>query len=100
SLPKVKAALLEQDKLSRCGLVMDPDDTIEQLRGLVRQGVRVRLPAQIVKPFHLPVSLRTNYDTGVYRIEARAYDPEVLVRRNYLRFGFQADLTVWPLARP
>jgi len=99
SLPRVRAALLEQDKLTRCGLVMDPDDTIEQLRALVRRGVRIRLPARIVKPFHLPVYLRTNYQAGDYRIEARAYDPEVLVRPGYVRFGFQAELRLHSLAR-
>ncbi|HET9951396.1 MAG TPA: hypothetical protein VFS09_06335 [Candidatus Eisenbacteria bacterium] len=96
SLAKVRAALLEQDKLLRCGTVMNADTVVTKLRKLVRRKVRVSLPGTLFKPFSVPVSLRQQYDTGEFRITARMEDPEVMVRPEYLRFGFRAALKVQP----
>ena len=63
----------------------------------VRQDVEFRLPQRLFKPFKLPVSLRQQYDAEAFRITARMEDPEVVVRPEYLRFGFRAALKVQPL---
>jgi hypothetical protein len=96
SLFKVRAALLEQDKILKCGLVMNADTVLTRLRALVRHEVRFGLPRTLFKPFSLPVSLRGQYDAGDFRVTARMQDPEVVVRPDYLRFGFRATLLVQP----
>ncbi|HEY6572998.1 MAG TPA: hypothetical protein VI198_06725, partial [Candidatus Eisenbacteria bacterium] len=97
SMGKVRAALLEQDKLLRCGMVMNADSVLAKLQTLIRRKVRFGLPRTLFKPFSLPVSLTQRYDAGDFRVTARMVDPEVVVRPEYLRFGFQAALLVQPL---
>jgi hypothetical protein len=97
SVSKVRAALLEQDKLLKCGMVMNADTVLAGLRKLVRRKVRFGLPRTLFKPFSLPVTLRQQYDAGDFRITARMEDPEVVVRPDYLRIGFRATLSVQPL---
>lgn len=96
SLAKVRAALLEQDKFLKCGMVMNADSALARLRALVRQDVEFRMPKRLFKPFSLPVSLRQQYDVEDFRITARMEDPEVVVRPRYLRFGFRGALQVKP----
>jgi len=97
SLSKVRAALVEQDKFLKCGMVMNADSALAKLRTLVRRDVQFRMPPRLFKPFSLPVTLRQQYDAEDFRITARMEDPEVVVRPEYLRFGFRAALKVQPL---
>lgn len=97
SLFKLRAALLDQDKLLRCGMVMNADTVLTRLRTLVRQKVQFGLPRTLFKPFSVPMSLRQQYDAEDFRVTARMEDPEVVVRPDYLRFGFRAALMVQPL---
>ncbi len=97
SLGKVRAALLEQDKLLKCGMVMNADSVLADLRTLIRRKVQFGLPRTLFKPFSAPVSTRQQYDAGEFRITARMEEPEVVVRPQYLRFGFRAALMVQPL---
>lgn len=94
SYKKVRAALLEQDRLLRCGLVMDADTVLSKVRGLVRHSVRFTTPRTLFKPFSIPVSLEEEYTAGEFRIAARAERPEIVVRPAYLRLGFDAELEV------
>jgi hypothetical protein len=91
---KVREALIEQDRLGRCGMVMNADSTLTKLRTLANLGIKVRLPPKIFKPFLLPVVLEGFYTTGGYRIEARAFDPTIEVKPEYLRLAFRANLRV------
>lgn len=94
SYTKVRAALLEQDRLLRCGLVMNADTVLSRVRGLVRHSVRFRMPATLFRPFSVPVSLEEEYMAGSFRIAARAQKPQIVVRPDYLRLGFNAELEV------
>lgn len=94
SYRKVRAALLEQDQLLRCGLVMDADTVLSKVRGLVRHSVSFKTPPTLFKPFSIPVSLEEEYTAGEFRIAARAQKPEIVVRPAYLRLGFNAELEV------
>ena len=98
SLFKVRAALLEQDKFLKCGTVMNADSVLTRLRTLVRRKVRFDLPRRLFKPFHLPVTLQQQYDAGDFRVIGKMEDPEVVVRPDYLLFGFRAALLVQPRA--
>jgi hypothetical protein len=96
SLSKVRAALLEQDGLLLCGMVMNADSVLAKVRTLVGHEVEFGLPRTLFKPFSLPVSMRQQYDAEDFRVTARVEDPEVTVRPDYLRFGFRAALVVQP----
>jgi hypothetical protein len=90
----VRARLVEQDRLGRCGLLMDPDAVIAKLRELAAEGVSVRMPRRMFKPFRVPVLLEEHYTTGSWRIEARTWDPRIEVRPGHLRLAFRAGLRV------
>jgi hypothetical protein len=96
SLVKVRAALLEQDKILKCGMIMNADTVLTRLRTLVRHDVRFGLPRALFKPFSLPLNLRGQYDAEDFRVTAQMEDPEIVVRPDYLRFGFRAALLVQP----
>ena len=96
SRDRVLRMLQDQDRFSRCGLAMDADTTLQQLLQLLKTGVAVRLPAKLFPPFRIPVTMVSEYGAGEFRIHARAYDPEFVVRPTYLRLGFQAGLRVIP----
>ena len=98
SFVSMRNALVEQDKLLKCGMVMDPDSIMAKVRHLVRTKIAFRLPATLFKPFTLPLSLEKEYQTGDVRIAASVRRPEVVMERNYLRFGFMAELAVRPAA--
>ena len=80
----------------KCGMVMNADTTLARLRTLIRRDVEFRMPERLFKPFSLPVSLRQQYEGEDFRITARMEDPEVVVRPEYLRFGFRGALQVKP----
>jgi hypothetical protein len=94
SWEKVRQALIEQDRFNRCGVMMNADTVLMKLQTLVGRGINVRLPPSIFKPFQLPVVLEGFYVAGGYRIEARAFDPAIEVRPQYLRLAFRANLRV------
>jgi hypothetical protein len=99
SFVSMRNALVEQDKLLKCGLVMDPDSVMAKVRHLMRTKIAFRLPASLFKPFTLPISLEKEYETGDVRIAASVRRPEVVMERDYLRFGFMAELAVRPAAQ-
>jgi hypothetical protein len=92
SLAKIKSVIEGEDKFMRCGLAIDVDEVMVSLEKLVRRGVKVRLPGKLFKPFRLPVRLEGEFAAGDYRVRAHAHDPELVMRPEYLRFGFQAGL--------
>jgi hypothetical protein len=98
SWKKVQNALLEQDRFSRCGMVLNADSALTKLRQLAGRGVRIRLPARMFKPFRFPVMLEDQYRRGGYAIAAHAFDPAIAVTSEYLRFGFRVNLRVSPAA--
>lgn len=92
SLAKIRQAIEGQDRFLRCGIAIDADSVVAALVRMVRRGVKVRLPGKLLKPFHLPLWLEQEFVAGDYRLRARAYDPEFVLRPGYLRFGFRARL--------
>ena len=98
SMATVKEALQNEDRLTRCGLMMNADSVFQRVEGIVRGKIRIRLPSALFKPFALPVALDKSYEAGDFHIEARATDPQIAVRDRFLLFGFNADLAVRPAA--
>jgi hypothetical protein len=100
SFISMRTALVEQDKFLKCGMVMDPDSVMAKVRHLVRTKIAFRLPATLFKTFTLPLSLEKEYQTGDVRITASVRQPEVVMEPEFLRFGFKAEFSVRPSARP
>ncbi|HEX7880820.1 MAG TPA: hypothetical protein VF720_15515 [Candidatus Eisenbacteria bacterium] len=50
----VRASLAEQDKFSRCGMLLDPDDALEKLKSLGAAGIRIRMPERLFPSVTLP----------------------------------------------
>jgi hypothetical protein len=94
SWSSIRDVLVAQDRLSRCGLVMDADSVLGKLRRLAGRGVKIHLPPRMFKPFRLPVMIEERYTSGGYRVEARMFDPDVRVKSDHLRLAFRARLRV------
>jgi hypothetical protein len=94
SWKKVRAVFEEQDRFGRCGIGIDADTMVVLLRRLGMKGVSVRLPADLLPEFALPVSFADVYEQEKVRVAAIAFRPELLVRPEYLRFGVDADLRI------
>jgi len=94
SWKKVRAVFEEQDRFGRCGVGIDADTMVVLLRRLGMKGVSVRLPADLLPEFALPVSFADVYEQDKVRVAAIAFRPELLVRPEYLRFGVDAELRI------
>jgi hypothetical protein len=58
SWESVKAAIQEQDQLLKCGIALDPDKVLAQLRGTLAKGFDLRLPSALLRPVDLPAAVR------------------------------------------
>jgi hypothetical protein len=94
SWKRVRAVFEEQDKAGRCGIAMDPDELVTLLRKLGLKGVNIRLPADLLPEFELPVSFADVYEQEQVRVAAISSRPELLVRPEYLRFGVDGDMRI------
>jgi hypothetical protein len=54
SWASVREALAEQDRFLRCGLLMDPDKMVDQLKARAAEGFPVKLPAVMFREFRFP----------------------------------------------
>jgi hypothetical protein len=93
SWDSVRAKFAEQDKILRCGLVLDPDSAVAKLRALGARGIRVRLPGA-APPFELPVRFESTIEGGDYRVDVAVRNPELIVRRENVQVGFDAEMKV------
>jgi hypothetical protein len=94
SWKRVRKIFEEQDRAGRCGIAMDPDSMMVRLRRIGMKGVDVRLPADLLPEFELPVTFADVYEQEQVQVRAVAYRPELLVRPEYLRFGVDGELTI------
>ena len=94
SWKRVRAVFEEQDKAGRCGIAMDPDELVALLRKLGLKGVNIRLPADLLPEFELPVAFADVYEQEQVRVAAISSRPELLVRPEYLRFGVDGDMRI------
>jgi hypothetical protein len=72
----VEAALRSQDTAGKCGILMDPEKALVQLRELAARGVKVRLPDSIFRAVSLPArlqkSVKVHQSTVGLRVSAEA----------------------------
>jgi hypothetical protein len=71
SWAKAEAALRSQDTLGKCGLAMNPEQVVSQLRDLGHKGFEFRLPRTLFRPIVLPARIHS---------EVAAYGTKVAVQ--------------------
>jgi hypothetical protein len=81
----VRARLQREDTLGRCGLGLDPEKALIDLRALAARGFDVRLPAQIFRTLALPAE-------GAQDVIVDTHTVGVRVRQNALHLG---PVSVW-----
>ncbi len=97
SWAKVRGVFAEEDRLLRCGAVMDPDSMVALLRGIGEKGVRVRLPGGL-PGFELPVRFGSSVIDSTYRVGVDVGGVEVLMTRNALVVSLDGAVVLRPLA--
>jgi hypothetical protein len=80
SWAKIRGRLEEQDRMGRCGLGLDPDTALAQLRALADAGFMVKLPAKLFRAVSLPTRL-----TPTVNVEGS--DVEVVLTQSRLEAG-------------
>jgi hypothetical protein len=65
----VKDALTEQDRITRCGLAIEPATLIPRLQELLRKGFDVTLPATLFRPVDLPAAVRGTVEVQDTQVE-------------------------------
>ncbi len=93
SWERVRQVFVEQDEFLKCGMAIDPDRMVAILRKLGAKGVRIRLPGALPR-FTIPVTFAETVEDSLFRIDAELMRPELAVRPDHLRFGFDADFRV------
>jgi hypothetical protein len=76
----VRARLQKEDRLGRCGLALDPDKALAELRGIADRGFDVRLPRQLFRTVVLPAE-------GAQTVQVEQQQVHVSVHQNALRMG-------------
>lgn len=74
----VKKEIESQDKLFKCGLVVNPDKVLAKLKEIGAKGFKVKLPRTLFRPVSLPASITKSVHVGSSAIE-------LTVRPNVLR---------------
>jgi hypothetical protein len=74
----VRDILAEQDRLTRCGLALEPATIFPRLRELLRKGFDVPLPAALFRPVDFPGAVRG-------RVEVQGVPVDLSVRTRALR---------------
>jgi hypothetical protein len=69
---RLRAALDAQDTLGKCGLAMNPDDVMPQLKALANTGFDIKLPKSLFRPVELPASLHSQVE-----VEGTQVDVEI-----------------------
>ena len=85
----VRARLQKEDRLGRCGLALDTDKALADLRALAGRGFDVRLPSQLFRTVALPAQ-------GAQSVQVDTHPVGVKVHQNAIGLGPAA---VWYSAR-
>jgi hypothetical protein len=80
SWASVRARLQQEDRVGRCGLALDPDKALVDLRALAGRGFDVRLPGQLFRTVALP-------SQGAQSVQVDRHAVAVRVSQNGLGLG-------------
>jgi hypothetical protein len=86
---KVARALEEQDRLGRCGIGIDPEMEMLNLRTLIAKGFNVRLPRKIFRPVVLPTRLTPTVEVQGRTVDLTLAQSSVRVAPDGVWYGVQ-----------
>jgi len=58
SWAEVRAAIQEQDDVTKCGLGLDPDKLLAKIRERLHEGFDVKLPPSLFRPVDFPAAVQ------------------------------------------
>jgi hypothetical protein len=58
----IRQALATQDSFFKCGLALNPEDAVTQLKQVVAQGIPITLPESLFRPVRLPGAFQESVD--------------------------------------
>lgn len=76
----VRARLEKEDRVGRCGLALNPDKALTELRTIAGRGFDVKLPRQLFRTVVLPAE-------GAQTVQVEQQQVHVAVHQNALRMG-------------
>jgi hypothetical protein len=76
----VRARLQKEDRVGRCGLALNPDKALTELRTIADRGFDVKLPRQLFRTVVLPAE-------GAQTVQVEQQQVHVAVHQNALRLG-------------
>jgi hypothetical protein len=76
----VRARLQQEDRVGRCGLALNPEKALTELRAVADRGFDVRLPKQLFRTVILPAE-------GSQVVQVEQHQVNVAVHQNALRLG-------------
>ncbi len=97
---QVRKTLADQDKLMRCGLLINPDSVIARLQGLGRKGLRFRLPRVFYHTVVLPAGLSRSVRILDSMVEIEATPRQLLLTPGLVWFGADVKAGRWTLIGP
>jgi hypothetical protein len=87
SWARVKAALDAEDTWSRCGMAMNPDDVLAQLRKVAQDGFDIRLPASLFRPVALPAGVHSQVEVEGTQVDVDVRSTLLTLTREVLWYG-------------
>lgn len=66
---EVRAAIEDQDDVTKCGLGLDPDKLLAKIRDRLREGFDVKLPRSLFRPVDFPAAVRQDVTIADRRVD-------------------------------
>ena len=91
----VRARLREQDRFSKCGVAMDPEKVLAQLRELVGNGFNVRVPAHVFRSIELRAQVAESVTVAQREVAVAVTDNALYTSPDLL--WYSAKIAVHPV---
>jgi hypothetical protein len=88
----VRARLEEQDRFAKCGMAMDPEKVMGQLRELAGNGFKVKVPSRIFRTIVLPAHLAESVTVARQEVGVAITQNALLISRDLLWYSATVGL--------
>lgn len=93
SWEEIRQAITSQDTLSKCGIVLDPEDVLGRLRRRVQdEGFRIKLPRSLLSTIEFPAGLEQNVEALGRRVEIAMRPKRLRSTPGILWYGAEVDV--------
>jgi len=97
----LRVRLAAEDRFTRCGMALDPDKLLDNLRALADQGFDVRLPDSLFRTITLPAQVAETVKVAERAVELEVAQSEFRLSPDVLWYGADVKVerpTVWKAA--